>query len=141
MRSHRLPTLIAAGVGLLCLCAAVAVAAPQPVSTSPDSQAVSEAFNVLERMSGNSGEAQGDAALRESCGVISQLGDAEVQRHWKARGLGFDLPFSVRSLCGQFLLGESSSLDFGEGLKRSVADTLLGEGLAWARDSGRQDGY
>ena len=27
--------------------------------------------------------------------LISQLGDAEVQRQWKARGLGFDLPFSV----------------------------------------------
>ena len=133
---RRFSLLAAAGVGLLGLCGAVALASPKPASPSPDTETVSEAFSVLERISASGSENQGDAALRESCGVISQLGDAEVQRQWKARGLGFDLPFSVRSLCGQFLLGESSSLNFGEGLKRTFADTLLGEGLALARGSG-----
>ncbi|MBI1321640.1 DUF1566 domain-containing protein [bacterium] len=135
-RLRHFSLLAAAGVCLLGLCAAVALASPQPASPSPDTETVSEAFSVLERISATDGHAQGDAALRESCRVLSRLGDEEVQRQWKARGLGFDLPFSVRSLCGQFLLGESSSLDFGEGLKRTFADTLLGEGLALARGSG-----
>ena len=76
--------------------------------------------------------------MREACNTLSRLGDDELQRQWKSMlGSGFSLPVSISRLCGggdSFDAGQMA-MEYGEGLKRTVADSLLGEGLAWARGS------
>lgn len=76
---------------------------------------------------------------RETCKALSRLSLNELQRHWKTTsGSKYYLPVHVPEFCGNVTSVDPSQFvrDYGNTLKSSIAESILGRSLHLARGSG-----